>query len=205
MRLLRTPSIVHAGMLVTTVFSILVAGRILSLVIPSEFYFTFQSLFSDRTPQNMMLALFGKMLAPALAGFGLGWFVYGRSAAPANPAHLSAAFARRLRMQWIPTFFLGGFFAAFLSAWPIIIYWDLLSNPEITHLKAVFLFLYMLYMLGYGYMALLGLLGAIFAREHLNGGAGATKLVSMGELTRVGALWLLNSGLASTAMEILTK
>jgi hypothetical protein len=110
-----------------------------------------------------------------------------------------------LRLQWSPTIFLGGFSAAFLSAWPIIVYWDLLSNPAVTHLKWIFFVLYLLYMLGYGYIALLGFLGAIFVKESLQGSNGAAKLVSLPELSRVGALWIINSGIASVALKKITE
>lgn len=57
--------LIDARLFVTTVFSVLIVGRVLSLVIPSEFYFSFQSLFADRTPQNQLIALFGKIQALA--------------------------------------------------------------------------------------------------------------------------------------------
>ena len=84
-------------------------------------------------------------------------------------------------------------------------YWDFLSNPEVMHLKPIFLILYVLYMLGYGYMALLGALSAVFFSEYMGGRRDGANLVSVAELSRVGALWLLNSGLASAAMEVITK
>jgi hypothetical protein len=197
--------LVDARLLVASIFCILSVGRVLSLIIPSEFYFTFQSLFTDRTSQNLVLALLGKMMAPLASGFAFGWFIYTSALSTVSPTKAFSSFARRLKLQWSPTLFLSGFFAAFLSAWPIIVYWDLLSNPEVGHLKPIFLILYLLYMFGYGYIALFGFLGAVFIKEHLEGRRGSAKLVSMAELSRVGSLWVLNSGLASAAMEIITK
>lgn len=205
MKLKHSGYLVDAGMLVSAVFLILAAGRLISLIVPSEFYFTFQSLFSDRPSQNLILATLGKMVAPLLSGFACGWFVCRRVFRLHGHRGLGASFRRRLKGLWSPTIFLGGFFAAFISAWPIMIYWNLMANPEVGHLKAVFFLLYLLYMLAYGYMALLGFLGAIFFREHLGGHAGAEKLVSLPELTRVGAMWLFSSGIASSLMEALTK
>jgi hypothetical protein len=102
--------------------------------------------------------------------------------------------------------FLAGFFAAFLSAWPIIVYWDLLANPEVAHLKAIFFALYVLYMFGFGYVTLFGFLGALFVNEYLEGGKYETaKLVSVAELSRVGMLWILSSGIASATMKMITK
>jgi hypothetical protein len=198
-------SLVDARLLVASVFCILSVGRVLSLIIPSEFYFTFQSLFTDRASQNLVLALLGKMTAPLASGFAFGWLIYTRALSAVSRTRAFSSFGRRLKRQWSPTMFLSGFFAAFLSAWPIIVYWDLLSNPEVGHLKPIFLILYLLYMIGYGYVTLFGFLGAVFIKEHLEGRPSSAKLVSIAELSRVGALWVLNSGLASAAMEMLTK
>jgi hypothetical protein len=170
------------------------------LIIPSEFYFTFQSLFTDRPAQNLVIALFSKMIGPLASGFGLGWFIYAHRLSRVSPKIVASGFRRRLRFEWCPTIFLGGFSAAFLSAWPIIVYWDLLSNPAVTHLKLIFFLLYLLYMFAYGYIALLGFLGAIFVKESLQPADRAAKLVSLPELSRVGALWILNSGIASAAL-----
>jgi hypothetical protein len=202
----RRPLLLDVRLFVLTVFSVLALGRVFSLVIPSEFYFTFQSLFADRTPQNQILALFGKMLAPFACGFTFGWFIYARPLSAALPGKKFSTFARRLRFRWSPTMFLAGFFAAFLSAWPIIVYWDLLANPEVAHLKAIFFALYVLYMFGFGYVTLFGFLGALFVNEYLEGGKYETaKLVSVAELSRVGMLWILSSGIASATMKMITK
>ena len=75
----------------------------------------------------------------------------------------------------------------------MIVYWDLLANPESAHLKALFFMLYLIYMFAFGYVALLGLLATIFVREQTAAGPENRKVVSIGELSRVGALWLLHS------------
>ncbi|WP_128913669.1 hypothetical protein [Granulicella sibirica] len=195
--------LIDARLFVATVFSVLILSRILSLIIPTEFYFSFQSLFADRTSRNQLIALIGKMLAPAASGFGVGWLIYLKYTSSAE--FRLSVFARRLKLQWSPTIFVGGFSAAFLSAWPIIVYWDLLANPEVLHLKLLFFALYLVYMLSYGYVALLGFLSALFVKESLEGKRKDAKLVSISELSRVGALWLLSSGVASAAMKVLTK
>ncbi len=205
MRSSRRSALIHAPALILSIFGILAVSRALSLIIPSEFYFTFQSLFSDRAARSMVLALFGKMMGPLLTGFAAGWIIYARARSSGRPGSAIASFSRRVKRQWMPTIFLAGCFAAFLSAWPIIVYWDLLSNPEVMHLKAIFMLLYGLYMLGYGYVSLFGFLSAVFINEHLEGGADPNRLVSKSELSRVGALWLINSGLASAVMDIITK
>ncbi len=69
----------------------------------------------------------------------------------------------------------------------------------------VFFALYLIYMFAFGYVALLGLLAAIFVREQLRADLDSKKVVSAGELTRVGALWLLHSGIASVALDAITK
>ena len=204
MRIGRSRVTMDAVLWVTTTFAVLVVSRLLSLAIPTEFYFTFQSLFSDRPPQYMVFSILGRMLDPLLVGFALGWLLYRAARRTDGP---QANLARRLRQRWSPSVFIGAFSAAFLSAWPMIVYWDLLANPEVVHLKPIFFVLYLVYMFAYGYVALLGLLAAIFVSENMGAGSEskAAKLVSATELSRVGALWLLNSGAASVVLDIMTK
>ena len=163
-------------------------------------------LISDRPSQKMVLAVLGKMLAPFLVGLVAGCLL-DRVTRQSDVIDRHATLARRLRQRWSPTVFLSGFFAAFISAWPMIVYWDLLANPESAHLKALFFVLYLVYMLAFGYVALLGLLTAIFVSEHMRTDTDGKdrKIVSAGELSRVGALWLLHSGIASVVLDAITK
>ncbi|MEF7612891.1 hypothetical protein V4F39_03140 [Aquincola sp. MAHUQ-54] len=196
----------HGPLFVTTVFGTLVLARLLALAIPTDFYFTFQSLFSDRTPQSILVSLIGKMAAPLAVGLALGlWCIAAWQRAARTRGGARHGFARRVRFVFGPTAFAGGFFAAFVAAWPAMIYWDLMANPALAHLKLAFFGLYVLYMLGFGYVTLLGLLLAVYLREHWQQGPPGSESVSMRELSRVGALWLLNSGLAAAAMKVLTE
>ncbi|SEP24741.1 hypothetical protein SAMN02990966_04680 [Rhodospirillales bacterium URHD0017] len=199
------PGITMDAMLwISTTFAVLVASRLLSLAIPSEYYFSFQSLFSDRPSQKIVLAVLGKMLAPFLVGMAAGWLLDSMARQPGR-INRHATLARRLRQRWSPSVFIGAFSAAFIAAWPMIVYWDLLANPEVSNLKAIFFVLYLVYMLAYGYVALLGMLTAIFLREQMEAGVEGRKTVSIGELSRVGAMWLLHSGVASVALDAITK
>jgi hypothetical protein len=64
-----------------------------------------------------------------------------------------------------------------------------------------------MYMFAFGYVALLGMLGAIFVCEQMEASSGnrSVKMVSSSELSRVGALWLANSGIASAVLSLMTK
>ncbi|HEY4165333.1 MAG TPA: hypothetical protein VGM96_01105 [Reyranella sp.] len=204
MRIGRPRIVMDSLLWVSTTFAVLVGSRLLSLAIPSEYYFTFQSLFSDRPSQKMVIAVLGKMFAPALVGFIAGWLL-DVATRQSDGVNRHASLARRLRQRWSPSVFLGAFSAAFISAWPMIVYWDLLANPEVAHLKMLFFALYLIYMFAFGYVALLGLLAAVFIREQLRADPDAKKVVSASELSRVGALWLLHSGIASVVLDAITK
>jgi len=186
-------------------FGTLIVGRLMTLAVPLDYYFTFQSLFSDRPGRNLVVSALVRMAGPLIFGAIVGHVVFRRSVAAPPRRRGLARFRRRLRISWSPTVFLGGFAAAFLAAWPNIIYWDLLSNPALSDLKAVFFGLYLVYMLAFGFVGLFGFLGAILANEHLASGREGANLVSLGELSRVGFLWIANSGLASGALAWLTK
>ncbi len=186
-------------------FGIMVIGRLISIGVPLEYYFTFQSIFSERKPSALVISALVRMLGPLLFCFAIGFFLFGRANAAASHKRSFAAFRRRLRLRWQPTIFLAGFLAAFLGAWPQVIYWDLLANPQVADLKAVFFVLYVVYMVAFGFVALLGFLCGVFVGESLGGTEPADKLVSTAEISRVGLLWLLNSGISSGALSWLMK
>jgi hypothetical protein len=193
----------HAPLFVAVTLGTLIVARVVALLVPADFYFTFESLFSDRSAHNHVLALLGKTAPPLAVGFVVGVGVVGASMRR-NGRRVGPSLARRVRSLYAPTLFAAGFFASLLSAWPAMVYWDLLANPAVAHLKPAFLGLYVLYMLAFGYVTVLGMLFGVYACEHASGGPPGSESVSMRELARVGGLWLLNSGLASAAMKALT-
>lgn len=195
--------VLDARLFVTVTFAILALGRLAALVMPSEVYFTFQSLFSDRPGPNIVLAMLVKMLPPLLSGAAAGFVLF--SVRQRQGANLFVVgLARKLRCMWGPTVLAAGFFASFLSAWPNIAYWDLVSDPSVASFKVLFFVMYLLYMVSFGYVALMGLLAMVYWRERFAAtGAGQT-IVSAGELGRVGALWLLNSSVASAVLKYVT-
>ena len=197
--------ILDAKLFTVLVFLILVSGRAIALVVPQDYYFTFQSLFSDRTGQDIVVSLLGKMLAPALCGALVGTWLYSRATRSAIRAPGTLGLRRRVGQIWSPTVLASGFFASFLSAWPNIAYWDLVSNPAVASLKGVFFLMYLLYMAAFGYVTLLGLLGAIYMSEQVSGVADARRIVGLNELGRVGALWIINSGIASSVLKYITQ
>lgn len=197
--------VLDARLFALSVFLILVAGRAVALLVPLDFYFTFQSLFSDRSSHSIVVSLLGKMVAPAACGLLLGVVLYSRAVRRAPGGLATAGLARKLRHVWAPSVLAAGFFASFVSAWPNIAYWDLVSNPAVASLKTVFFLMYLLYMVAYGYVALLGLLAAIYWRERVAGVPEGPQLVGLNELGRVGALWVLNSGIASSVMKYISQ
>jgi hypothetical protein len=195
--------VLDARLFVTVTFAILALGRLAALVMPSDVYFTFQSLFADRPGPNIMLALLVKMLPPLLCGAGAGFVLFSAMRLP-GASHFTVGLGRKLRCVWGPTVLAAGFFASFLSAWPNIAYWDLVSDPSVASLKAVFFVMYLLYMVSFGYVALMGLLAMVYWRERLSKTGAEQNLVSARELARVGALWLLNSSIASAVLKYVT-
>lgn len=192
--------VIDARLFALSTFSILAVGRIAALVMPGEVYFTFQSLFSDRPGPTIVLALITKMLAPLLCGAGAGYFLF-RSMATYGTSLFGAGLARKLRRVWGPTMLASGVFASFLSAWPNIAYWDLVSDPSVASFKALFFAMYLLYMVSFGYLTLLGLLAMVYWRERSSATRVDQDIVTARELGRVGTLWLLNSGIASIVMK----
>ncbi len=197
--------LLHGKLFAASVFFILIVSRALALIVPQDYYFTFQSLFSDRSGQHIVISLLGKMLAPGLVGVTVGGWLYSRAMRSPARGPGTPGLARSVRRLWSPTLLASGFFAAFLSAWPNIAYWDLVSDPKFASLKAIFFVMYLLYMVAFGYVALLGLLAAIFWGERISGVAKEERLVGISELGRIGAVWIVNSGIVSSIMKYIAS
>lgn len=117
----------------------------------------------------------------------------------------NAQLRRRLRCIWAPSVFSGSFFAALISAWPMILHWDLLSQPELAPYKGIFFLLYAFYMLAFGFVATFGLFASIALLERFRRPDAMARLIHLKDLTSSGALWVVNSGIATFVLDRLGK
>lgn len=139
-----------------------------SYVTPYKIYFSFTSFFLEDMSNARLIGLTIKLLIPVAVGyilFAAPFFWLLR--ASTTRLHLFLYY-RYLARQSATTAVTACTGAALLQAWPFIQYWDILMRPDYGDLRVPFLLIYVLYLIAYGYFALLGVyLGKIVYRRHL--------------------------------------
>ena len=99
-----------------------------------------------------------------------------------------------------------GFFSALLMAWPFIVYWDVLMQPDMQHLKLAFLFVYFLYFLSYSYFSNLGVnLARLVLRRYLSTEQinDVSERVAWLETIRISVLGIITSSIATYVASLL--
>jgi hypothetical protein len=187
------------------VSSIIVANKLVSYLTPFKLYFTFSWFLYGEKAAHKWEALTIKLLIPTLVGFLLFYVPYFFLRRIGAPERWLMSTYRYLRRDALVTAQAAGFFAAFVLAWPLIAYWDLLMAPELQDKKAVFFLVYPLYFAAYYYFAGLGVALAtlttrnqlpehIFERERTRlGWIEATQHTFMGIATSALATYLASS------------
>lgn len=173
------------------VVAVILLTRLSSYLGPFDLYFTFQSLFFGTESVFSPLALVIKLAIPALAGFTLVCLSVTLVAA------ISVDTLQRMSASKIVlSVQSGGFAAAVLLAWPMIVHWDALAAERISALREPFLLIYSLYAISFFYFSGLG---AGLARRMLNkpteAGVSWGSLVAqtaLGTVTTVVATFLLS-------------
>ena len=138
-------------------FAIILLTRLASYLTPYKLYFSFSSFFFDDARSEVSWEALGvKLATPCVVGFLL-FLVPLRIYKYFGEAHVAGRRALRyLFEQAETTSRYAGFFAAFLMAWPYLVYWDVFARPDLYKYRLVFTFLYILYFMSYAYFAALG-------------------------------------------------
>jgi hypothetical protein len=114
---------------------IIILTKLTGLVAPQGWYFTFRDFLYQYTEHLKLPAILIKISFPLLAGILVGLFV------EENPKGTAGAI---------------GFLAAFIGAWPALNDWLLYAPPGLESKEYAFKIVYLLYMLSYFYLAILG-------------------------------------------------
>ncbi|MCR0982234.1 hypothetical protein [Roseomonas populi] len=128
---------------------VVLIARLASLILPPDLYFTFESFLFEKTAELRYYALALKLAAPVAAGFLV-------VALPVWLAGDGGPVRRRQLRALHPSLFVAGSAAAFLMAWPFILYWDVFAAPAVREQKPAFLMAYLFYFAAFGYFCLLG-------------------------------------------------
>lgn len=190
------------------VFGIILLTKLASYLTPYKLYFSFTSMLFDDRAAFKWEALAIKLLIPCATGFLLyylpyRWMVWTRGS-NVNYRRLFRYLMKEARLTAI----VAGFFAALLSAWPFIVYWDILQRPDLISLRLPFLFVYLLYFASNAYFAGFGVsLAQVLLRDQLPSSltTEASKRVAWLETIRMSVLGIVTSGIATYLAATLSR
>jgi len=181
------------------VFAVVFLTKLVSYLTPYKLYFSFSSFLYSHRSIFRWEALGLKLLIPCMVGFLLfylpcQWMRLGGSRSGYRVIYRYLALQSDLSARFV------GFLSALLLAWPFIIYWDVLMQPDLQHLQFSFLLVYLLYFISYSYFAGLGVNLARFAvRRHLPERAtrGIDGRLAWLEAVRTSTLGIITSAIAT--------
>jgi len=182
------------------VFAVILLTKIASFLTPYKLYFSFTSMLFDDRAAFKWEALVIKLLIPCVTGFCLfylpyRWMIWTRG----STVNYRRLF-RYLRNEARLTATAAAFFAALLSAWPFVVYWDILQRPDLIALRLPFLFVYLLYFCSYAYFAGFGVsLALVMLRGQLPDALtfDASKRVAWLDAIRLSFMGIVTSGIAT--------
>jgi hypothetical protein len=131
----------------THVVLVVLLTRLSSVLDPFGLYFTFQSLFFGTEGTFAPWALLVKLLIPLISGAAI--------------VAIAIAVAIGMRHRTLPrnadlSAQVGGFFAAILMSWPMIVHWDALAAREVADKYGAFVLIYCLYAIAFFYLSGIG-------------------------------------------------
>jgi hypothetical protein len=172
--------------------------KIASYLTPYKLYFSFSSfLYSDRSIFHGE-ALILKLTIPVLTGFLLFYLPFQWMVLTQGSRVNYHVLYRYLSRESELTARTVGFFASVLLAWPFIVYWDVLMQPDMQGLRFAFMFVYFLYFVSFSYFAGLGVsLARLALRERL---PRAASLGVVGKLAWVDAVRTSLMGILTSAI-----
>jgi hypothetical protein len=182
------------------IFATLLLTKLASYLTPYKLYFSFTSMLYDDRASFRWEALIIKLTIPCIVGFCLfylphRWMVWTRDGS-SSFRRIFRYLAREARLTAMAV----GFYAALLSAWPFIVYWDVLQRPDLIERRLPFLFVYLLYFIAYSYFTGFGVsLAQLVLRDHLtrNMNASLPQRVAWFEAIRTSFVGLVTSGIAT--------
>ena len=182
------------------IFATLLLTKLASYLTPYKLYFSFTSMLYDDRAAFKWEALIIKLAIPCIVGFALfylphRWMVWTRDGSRSY-RRIFRYLAREARLTAMTV----GFFAALLSTWPFIVYWDVLQRPDLIDRRLPFLFVYLLYFIAYAYFTGFGVsLAQLVLREHLtrNMNASIPQRVAWFEAIRTSFFGLVTSAIAT--------
>ena len=181
------------------VFGVVLLTKVVSYLTPYKLYFSFSSFLYSHRSIFRWEALTLKLMIPCVIGFllfylPLQWMRLTGSRPGYRMIYRYLALQSDLSARFV------GFFSSLLLAWPFVIYWDVLMQPDLQHLRLSFLVVYLLYFISYSYFAGLGVnLARFAARNNLPARAtrGVEGRLAWLEAIRSSTLGIITSAIAT--------
>ena len=141
--------------LIATLLNLLVI-KVAAYLLPGRVYFSFSSfLFDDRSILKLQ-AVALKLALPFVTAFALAAIVRWARSTRVQLFKEASALDHTIQEQLEVTLMSAAFLSALLMAWPYILLWDLLIDPQIATQRLLFLIAYLIYFTGYAYFARAG-------------------------------------------------
>ena len=118
--------------------------RLSSYLESLDLYFQFSDLFFGATSNLNIFAILIKLAIPMVAAAVLTFAIVRMSS-----IGWLFNFDGEARFELLTSIQVGGFFAAFLMSWPLIIHWNILASEILLPYYEVFLIIYFLYAFAY--------------------------------------------------------
>ena len=182
------------------VFAVAFLTKAVSYLTPYKLYFSFSSFLYSSREIFRWEALTIKLLIPCVVGFLLYYLPFQWMRLTRGERISYQTVYRYLALQADLTARSTGFFSALLLAWPFIVYWDILMQPDLQRLQFPFLCVYLLYFVSYAYFAGLGVaLGRLALRRELPAAATRDLQGRLGwvEAVRTSVMGIVTSAIAT--------
>jgi len=140
------------GLAMCTVGTVLLT-KISSLLAPFNLYFTFTDLVRSGEGGYGLLPFLVKLLIPFTVGV-----VFFNRFKHRDATLLSTSDHQKINVEL--TAASGAAFGAILLSWPAIVLWEFIVSPAIFSYRVQFVFVYILYIISFGYVACAGVMAA---------------------------------------------
>lgn len=150
------------------ILGIITFTKLSSFLTPYKLYFSFSSFLFSHRDLFKWESLAIKLLIPVIVGFLLYYIPFYFMLWTRGSNISFNTIYRYLYRQSMATAMMSSFFAALLLAWPYIVYWDILIQPELIEYFFPFVCIYILYFISYAYFSGLGVnLAAIMISRNI--------------------------------------
>lgn len=136
-----------------TVFGLVILHKLVSFLTPYQLYFSFSSFLYNQTGVLRWQSLAVKLALPTVFAFAFYVLTFRFLLLVRSYGRTSESPQAFLRDEAEASLKYGALFAAILLAWPFLVYWDILIEPDLRERRFAFTVSYLLYFSAYYFFA----------------------------------------------------